>query len=692
MPLTYRKMESFTSYIAEACHVHRPNRNLSSLPQPSACVIRLIYIIAAVAILAELCPLCCHDRQDSYLESMPATNLLKSDDFLYALGCGLGISIPVSVHVLVDYFTLKAGLIETQNILFDRLILVLSLVAVAAIMLSCEEDDGAHVAEAYVSAVAVQTTLVYSAFASVSHKYVPAYFTAGWVIFICFLFNSAMVLKVYYPLSDDYARDSIIAGMHFLSGIIFIVLGFLVLVSVLKRTVFIRTSLSVEDVQILVYTAFPCVSSVSFWAVARSRNQSSVPERTPDTATTYFYMMIVYSVMMLLLPDHLARHAIATTSAKLETKRAVVRSLKESLTVPLHAAKTSIHDAFDKIAKLIQACTNTVDMTAHETTLIDNVQEIMASVNASCEAVSGLLSDMGFMEKMEAGIFSLELTVVPLRQFVVDAIAPFHIEAVHKSLQLTVVADIDSVVNADSTMCSYCGKSTTLRQSQTINMNYNTAFSMQTSKAVPQMEYCAQMDVVKMTHVLRNFVSNAIKFTPNGGQVQITMQRLLHPPQHKSSSRNLRQAASTTLSTPVDSARELSDDICHCEPQIRPCVPPPPHHGHQYHYHHHHHEQQTWVRLSCTDSGAGIDPANIKRLFNEVVQFRANELQRGGGSGFGLRISKIIADLHGFPVSVHSNGEGTGSTFSVDVPVFCRRVAPNVMNSVTRFVPPPPDV
>ena len=44
--------------------------------------------------------------------------------------------------------------------------------------------------------------------------------------------------------------------------------------------------------------------------------------------------------------------------------------------------------------------------------------------------------------------------------------------------------------------------------------------------------------------------------------------------------------------------------------------------------------------VAIVDSGAGLSPANLVRLFGEGVQFNANGLQGGGGSGLGLFITK----------------------------------------------------
>jgi CheY-like chemotaxis protein len=75
------------------------------------------------------------------------------------------------------------------------------------------------------------------------------------------------------------------------------------------------------------------------------------------------------------------------------------------------------------------------------------------------------------------------------------------------------------------------------------------------------------------------------------------------------------------------------------------------------------------LRISVIDHGAGISPENQKRLFKEIVQFSPEKLQAGGGSGFGLFITRGIVELHGGQIWVESKGEGHGSTFVVEFPM-----------------------
>lgn len=46
------------------------------------------------------------------------------------------------------------------------------------------------------------------------------------------------------------------------------------------------------------------------------------------------------------------------------------------------------------------------------------------------------------------------------------------------------------------------------------------------------------------------------------------------------------------------------------------------------------------LRVEVVDSGAGISKKNQQKLFGQYVQFDANKLQKGKGSGLGLWISK----------------------------------------------------
>ena len=55
------------------------------------------------------------------------------------------------------------------------------------------------------------------------------------------------------------------------------------------------------------------------------------------------------------------------------------------------------------------------------------------------------------------------------------------------------------------------------------------------------------------------------------------------------------------------------------------------------------------VEVTVDDSGAGLSPADLGKLFGEGVQFNANGLQGGGGSGLGLYITKGKSTVDNHP-------------------------------------------
>ena len=80
------------------------------------------------------------------------------------------------------------------------------------------------------------------------------------------------------------------------------------------------------------------------------------------------------------------------------------------------------------------------------------------------------------------------------------------------------------------------------------------------------------------------------------------------------------------------------------------------------------------ARIDVTDSGVGIDAAELPHIFERFYRgSRANEA-RGSGSGLGLAIVRSIVDIHGGSVEVES-GPGVGSRFTVRLPHDPRTVA-----------------
>ncbi len=72
------------------------------------------------------------------------------------------------------------------------------------------------------------------------------------------------------------------------------------------------------------------------------------------------------------------------------------------------------------------------------------------------------------------------------------------------------------------------------------------------------------------------------------------------------------------------------------------------------------------VRLFVRDTGAGIAPEHLGRLFERFYRVDAGRARQDGGTGLGLAICRAIAEAHGGALGIESSN--TGSTFTVTLP------------------------
>jgi signal transduction histidine kinase len=73
------------------------------------------------------------------------------------------------------------------------------------------------------------------------------------------------------------------------------------------------------------------------------------------------------------------------------------------------------------------------------------------------------------------------------------------------------------------------------------------------------------------------------------------------------------------------------------------------------------------VRISVSDTGVGIAPEDVKRLFDKYEQARSRATRGEKGTGLGLYITKQLVELHDGEIKVDSE-VGKGSTFSFTIP------------------------
>lgn len=132
-------------------------------------------------------------------------------------------------------------------------------------------------------------------------------------------------------------------------------------------------------------------------------------------------------------------------------------------------------------------------------------------------------------------------------------------------------------------------------------------------------------DAARLQQIVINLLTNAVKFTPGGGRVQVKLR--------------------------------VVDDT---------------------------------VELSVTDTGKGISPDFLPRVFDRFRQEERATTRRAKGLGLGLSIVRELAEMHGGTVTAASEGENRGATFTVRIPVATAREAtpPRPIKALDPLPPP----
>jgi signal transduction histidine kinase/putative methionine-R-sulfoxide reductase with GAF domain len=179
-------------------------------------------------------------------------------------------------------------------------------------------------------------------------------------------------------------------------------------------------------------------------------------------------------------------------------------------------------------------------------------------------------------------------------------------------------------------------------------------------------------DPVRFKQILFNLLSNAVKFTPEHGTITLRAYQKAEGREQKAESRGQKAEGSEQKAEGREQKAEGSEQkaegreqkaegsgqtsgelpplpTAECPLPTAYCLLPS-------------------LVIEVTDTGVGIKPEDMPRLFQEFVQLETTQAQRHEGTGLGLALTKRLVELHGGRIWATSGGEGCGSTFTVLLP------------------------
>ena len=128
-------------------------------------------------------------------------------------------------------------------------------------------------------------------------------------------------------------------------------------------------------------------------------------------------------------------------------------------------------------------------------------------------------------------------------------------------------------------------------------------------------------DERKLKQIMFNLLSNALKFTPDGGCVHVAARRVQG-----------------------HGGQNVEHGTAHVEPD------------------------GDFIEISVEDTGIGIGQEDLSKLFKEFSQLSSPYTREHEGTGLGLALTKRLVELHGGRIRVESE-HGKGSRFSFAIPL-----------------------